>query len=228
MTALLEDWADRLVRLADATLRGPQGSLAGGKDVAAMFRDEFGHRRPEDGPFLAAHAGEPWLGPTPDRPEARLWVLAASGSTVSLHAALGEILGPSDQRGPLLYARRPGAIEAETDAELSALHALWVLAERETAWRERALSAARWCVESLQPDNATNEPWAAHVFLILEAVDRRPEAGLYAQTLLQNAMVGGMQGGRLPRRSAWIARDAGLALRRYLARARPSDERPGP
>ena len=54
-------------------------------------------------------------------------------------------------------------------------------------FRARIDDVRRWHLEHTQPDNATNRPWALHVFLTMGT----PEAVHYAETLLHNAMVGG-------------------------------------
>jgi len=78
----------------------------------------------------------------------------------------------------------------------------------------RALAAAEWHLEALQPDNATNRPWACHVFAILGVERARPDAILHAQTLVHNCMVAQ---GRPDRRSALILVDAARAIERELA-----------
>ncbi len=83
------------------------------------------------------------------------------------------------------------AIEVWTETELASLHALWWLAglHQQDAWRERALRAARWHLIHLQPDNATNRPWAIHLFAHLATHECDAEAAAYAQTLLHNCQV---------------------------------------
>ena len=51
------------------------------------------------------------------------------------------------------------------------------------------MSAAEWHVQTLQPDNATNRPWAAHVFALLATRTGDPAATLHAQTLAHNCRV---------------------------------------
>ncbi len=78
------------------------------------------------------------------------------------------------------------AIEVWTESELSGLHALWRVArmrcdEELIAWCARLRD---WHIEHTQPDNATNRPWALHVFLL----HKSPESVHYAQTLLHNSI----------------------------------------
>ncbi|MCA9288202.1 MAG: hypothetical protein KDA05_06445 [Phycisphaerales bacterium] len=227
MASSLADWERRLARLAEGSIGASlAGSPADAAGLADAFRDDLGHRRPEDGAFLRAHLGLP-PPPTPTAtPESRLWALAG---TPDAAAPPDPLIGPANAEGPLLLGHETRAIEVATDAELCAIHALWAIGERTPAWRDRALAAARWCVDELQPDNATNEPWAIHVFLMIDSLEGDAAAGLYAQTLLHNAMVagagtraggasGGPSGGPLPARSAWIIRDAAMRLRREVER----------
>jgi hypothetical protein len=78
------------------------------------------------------------------------------------------------------------ALEHESERELAGLHA-WAWALRENPESSDAFeSAARWVIENVQPDHATNRPWAIHVF-IERAGD--VEARMYAETLLHNCLV---------------------------------------
>jgi hypothetical protein len=117
-----------------------------------------------------------------------------------------EILAaPTD--GPLLPQGLFRTIEVWTDAELSSLHALWWLArarDREE-WRERLARARDWHLLRTQPDNATNRPWALHVFLL----GGTGECVHYAETLLHNCLT---MTGRPDPLSAWILLDSAQAL----------------
>ena len=150
------------------------------------FRDGAGSRRAVDGPFLSA-----WLGVAPDEPsrgacalDVRLWQAAAAG------APDGPRIVTLSIEGPLQAQRSDEALEIWTETELCALHALWRLGARDDTLRHRAGACALWHLANTQPDNATNRPWSAHVFAILGTGADMPEARLYAQTLVHNAMVG--------------------------------------
>jgi hypothetical protein len=108
--------------------------------------------------------------------------------------------------GPL-WPARDRAVEAWTEAELCGLHALWGLASRRGRddWVRRCDRARDWHLENTQPDNATNRPWALHVFLLAGTAEGR----LYAETLLHNAVV---TAGRPDLLSAWILLDAARRL----------------
>ena len=87
------------------------------------------------------------------------------------------------------------AIEYRTMVELGALQAMWAIAMRDddSELRERALHAATWHVEELQPDNAINRPWGLPVFIELSScaddASMAQTADLHAQTLLHNACI---------------------------------------
>jgi hypothetical protein len=145
-----------------------------------------------DEPFLA-HVWELGLESTereqvgPPAPDVVLW-RAVHDRAVDVDA----MILPGDAR-PLVYAsvEEAGTIEVFTEVELSCIHALWTLARlrgREE-WRERCLGAIAWCIEHLQPDNATNHPWAAHVFIIASQTGIGVEAEMYADTLYNNCQV---------------------------------------
>ena len=149
-----------------------------------------------DGAIRAAVLGEPWDGPC-TRPETRMW-------WDRLH---GSISPDNEDRwqgdGPLLQQHEAEAIEVWTDAELSALHAAWFVA-RSPDQKERIHRAVAWHLEHLQPDNATNRPWAVHVFYLHGS----PEAEHHAATLIHNAQASG--GTTL---AGLLLRDAATAIR---------------
>lgn len=94
--------------------------------------------------------------------------------------------GPASSGGSLLPRDSRRAIEVWTDADLAAMHALWWLAHDRGRpdWAARLDAVRHWHLANTQPDNATNRPWAIHVFLLAGS----PEDEHYAQTLLHNAM----------------------------------------
>jgi hypothetical protein len=95
-------------------------------------------------------------------------------------------IGPGASDGSLLPRDRYQAIEVWTDADLAAMHALWWLAHdrARSDWAGRLDTVRAWHLANTQPDNATNRPWAIHVFLLAGS----PEDEHYAQTLLHNAL----------------------------------------
>jgi len=138
-----------------------------------------------------------------------LWDMLANGAGAP--DRLGALLGASDATGPIHPARGGTSLEVWTERELSAMHALlWLGRSIDSCWIDRAFSAARWHVQETQPDNATNRPWAVHLFLLLGLRDDDHEARLYAETLLSNCQVAG---GRPDLLSALILADAADALR---------------
>ncbi len=116
-----------------------------------------------------------------------------------------------------LLAARPGssladpgaymALEVWTECELSALHALGRVARLHPspARRARLGELLAWHLEHTQPDNATNRPWALHLF----AMQGSPESVLYAETLLHNVAASDARHEPLSR---WILLDAAREL----------------
>ncbi|MCB9846582.1 MAG: hypothetical protein H6811_11435 [Phycisphaeraceae bacterium] len=200
-------WSENLHTLGAARLRreGWPGSFA------APFRDEHGHRRLVDGPFLehvsrawgdhGARGSEALSLPGSQGPDVDLWSAVASG------APAPEWLDEAE--APLSGQGRSGSVEVFTEIELSALHALWWLNLRDGArYRQLVEGLAVWHMEHLQPDNATGHPWAIHVFALL-GLRGCPEAMLHAEGLLHAALVATGEPDLL---SALILLDAARAL----------------
>lgn len=183
----LADWHRHVSNLADAGLRGTRLADALGLDEAGRrafgegFADDFGHRRAVDPPLLAwVLRVPPWREPAGSRMDLRLWHALHAGETPEL---------PGDP-GPLSPHAREEGIEVWTEIELASLQALWWLARRtgRADLDSRARSLARWLMDELQPDNATNRPWAVGAFAQL-AAEGDGDAALYADTLLHNCQV---------------------------------------
>jgi len=176
-------------------------------ELIATFRDERGHRRLIDAPLLhhtlriPPRTLPPRGSPLRSALDTELWW--------GLH---DPTFNPCNvlktDTGSLTGDDSAAAIETATQTELAALHALSHFAARDHTLQPRLISAAEWLIASLQPDNATNHPWATHVFLRLEA-QGNIDAGLYAQTLVHNAMV---SLGRPERFGAVLLLDASRAL----------------
>jgi hypothetical protein len=184
----LAEWLTQVENLARAGLRGTRleqsldAAAAVRLDFAKTFADDFGHRRAVDPPLLAwVMRVPPWREPDPARLDVRLW-----------HALHSRDLPPEASRGegPLSPADRRQGIEVWTEIELASLQALWWHARlrRDPTLRERAESLARWLMAEMQPDNATNRPWAVATFAELAAAGDT-DAALYADTLLHNCQV---------------------------------------
>ena len=138
--------------------------------------------------------------------EVGLW-WALAGAPIDVDQLLGESM-----EGPLWRQGCFKTIEVWTEAELCGLHALWGLAREQHRedWAQRAEDVRDWHMANTQPDNATNRPWALHVFLLAET----PESRHYAETLLHNALV---TTGQPEPFSAWILLDAANQLDRCAA-----------
>lgn len=212
-------WADLLRRAAAPVLAGTPldpGVVSNAADARAFidtFRDSSGNRRRVDRPLLSLLLGVA-PGDSPASGEGlalheRLWLSLASKAAATVR------LPPGD--GPLAPEMREHGIEAWTECELSALHALWSIARilGNGAMFTRARGAADWLMREMQPDNATQRPWGAHVFI---AISRDPgdDAGLYARTLIHNAMI---PGGAPERLSACILLHAAVELEHHVAPA---------
>lgn len=172
---MLQLWARRLRAVAGPIPPTPQDPAA----FVRTFADEVGHRRSIDRPFLA-HLLRVDPGPRPPdpAPDADLWW--------GLHGH--DCARPGPLGGPLVNPAGMG-LETWTEAELSSLHALSWHARLGREWAaDRIDPAVEWVMENLQPDNATNHPWAIHVFLEHAERRRAPESRLYAETLLHNCL----------------------------------------
>ncbi len=199
MTIDLREWSTRLRRIAEPVLAGTPAVREATPEDRARFADEFtdeaGHRRVWDR-FLLARVlrvpagarGEPWL-----------W---------SWHAALG--LAHADPPASPPFFARPDSwtLEQETEKELAGLHG-WTWLIPDGATDARFESALDWVLANIQPDNATNHPWAIHAFL-RRAARGDDFARLYAEAMLHCSIV---HLGRPDRFSALILLDAADHLR---------------
>ncbi|MHC4992563.1 MAG: hypothetical protein ACYTGC_16455 [Planctomycetota bacterium] len=157
--------------------------------------------------FGASGAAAPPVGAAPataQHEEALWWAISDGAVDVDC------VLAPRGDGALLPRADR--AIEVWTEADLCALHALWRLAHLRARpdWLERLAVARDWHLQHTQPDNATNRPWALHVFLLAQT----PESIHYAETLLHNALA--LQGRPEPL-SAWILVDAAAEIQRAIS-----------
>lgn len=129
--------------------------------------------------------------------EELLWAALVDPS-VDVDAVLASLRGGSIRRtaadaGALMPQGLFRAIEVWTDSELSALHALaWLARRRSRAdWSGAVAAALRWHLDNTQPDNATNYPWAIHLFADFAEQHANAEARLFSETLLHNCRTGG-------------------------------------
>lgn len=153
-------------------------------------------------PWRLAISGQRGAAPQPVPPgEIGLW-WAAVDAGVDVDALISQ---PTE--GSLLRRDQCRAIEAWTAADPCELHAQWRIARqrRRDDLRRRCEQARNWHLERTQPDNASNRPWALHVFLLAGDEDGR----MYAETLRHNSMA---VTGRPEPTSAAILRDAAAEL----------------
>lgn len=195
MKSGIQQWVTRLRLAAAPVLRAtPLDPLwRGGEDEKKAFiegfADEARHRRLVDRPLLSMMLGMDAPGTAGDlssanRADVELWWMLAGRAAWIRPAWLRG-------RGALTSEGIEAPIEAWTQTELGALHALWSLARRERSdeLRARCVDAAGWFMAEVQPDNATNHPWAVHVFAWLWAQRGDHDARMYAEALLHNCMV---------------------------------------
>ncbi len=162
-------------------------------------------------PFALAvcnEAGE--IEPAPENlphDDAGLW-WAVVDSKVDINTLISEPV-----YGPLWPQDGYKTIEVWTESELSSLHALWRIARTKNSddLKDRVSKLRQWHLQHTQPDNATNRPWALHVFLLADT----PEDLHYAETLLHNCMV---MSAKPDPFSAWILLDAAHELQLIMGR----------
>lgn len=196
------------------------GAPAAGIDLSAPFRDDHGHTRPVDVPFIAwlrRRPPDPPLEPGAT-PDVALWDALARDNTPAFTDNLFRVLDRAPRTtwdSGALLPQRGVALEAWTEADLCAIHALWRLARRHNRpeWLDRVNRAALWHLENVQPDNATAHPWAAHVFALMHASNGDGAARLHAELLMHNCRV---NLGRADRLSALILMDAADAVSEVL------------
>ena len=199
------EWGVRLRRLVEPLVEAAPPIVG--------FADEAGHRRPVDRPFLAWRRRE--AAPTPIEPgrhaDVDLWTDVAADAGADAALATLARHGHDPDAGSILPPDDTGAIEVWTETELACLHALTWLRRRSGDERLAALvrRAVDWHVRTLQPDNATNHPWAIHAFIGRAHESGDHGARLYAETLLSNCMV---SLGRPDAFSAHVLADAADAL----------------
>lgn len=194
---------------------GPAGVdpvIAQARAWVGGFEDDAGHRRDVDTPFLCRCLSHLPAGEMP----AGVSELARAWWALDRPRELEPLRIDEGAGGALMPWLRETGVESWTETELGVMHALvWHgIAGRSKAVLERAFRAAVWMLDNLQPDNATNHPWAAHLFIAIALDPTRPEgergaADLYAQSLLHNAVV---HQGRPDRFSAIILWDAERCL----------------
>ncbi|MEO0482720.1 MAG: hypothetical protein AAF138_03770 [Planctomycetota bacterium] len=207
----LLDWSRSVRSLAEPVVREHVPAdldRAEARAFAESFRDELGQRRPSDTAFLMHALGADAPVEAPPESASELWSRVVSGQP---HAEADEAAA-----APLFPAISREGIERWTEEELSGLHALsWLELQRDPqAAADRLAPIARFHVDELQPDNATQRPWAAHVFRIVFESTGEVEHRLHADTLVHACVV---RTGRPDVFSALILRDAADAVERFAS-----------
>lgn len=196
------DWARLFSNAAAASLpayfRGE--ARESGEAPPRDFADGHGRKRESDIPLLSTLVPGYRHGTLHGEPPAKPRKLTALGMiwwSLLEQAPPGSLPIAWKNDGPLLPELAAEGVEIWQESELSALHALSWRALRfgEAETGRRAVAAAGWAIDEIQPDNSTQLPWAAHVFAALSLDASGPEpfraaSAHYAETLLHNALVG--------------------------------------
>lgn len=206
----LAKWAQHLRRIGESALAGA--------DLDRELRAAVSRPHWIGGPLLAAMRVRRCGSPPPDlsAEQVRESLRLARDDAALWWALVDESMGPVGRwievaaNGPLFRQDACRSIEVWTEMELAALHALSHHGRRTDGVAAAALSArirrtVEWHVAHTQPDNATNHPWAVHVFVLHGS----PESRHFAETLVSNCMV---LSGRPDALSAWILLDAAETL----------------
>lgn len=166
--------------------------------------------------FHVEHQQAATAGARPEAVDAALWralVTGAPADTIDglLTAARSHARGTWDAGS--LVPQSGMALEVWTETDLGAMHALWWLAQRHgrEGWRSLLDGAVSWHLENIQPDNATNHPWALHLFALrdVNAPAGDGAARLHGELMLHNCQIAL---GRPDRLSALILMDAARAI----------------
>lgn len=206
----LPRWVEHLRLLA--------APVVSGVDLLAQWQAATGHPHSSAAAFLAWRLASRRRGPQPGLAEAvaRERLQPARDDAALWWGLLDGAAGLIDRwidlagSGALFRQDLYQTIEVWTETELSALHALWHAARRSRPeLASRVSSAVSWHLQHTQPDNATNRPWAAHVFLLHGSAESRH----FAETLVSNCIV---LNGRPDPLSAQILLDAAEALESTL------------
>jgi len=206
---LIAAWANRFSAAAARTF-----PLGLGEIDAANFTDERGNRRDIDQAFLAALLNLPLAADaaTGHKHVTDLHLWHAAAMPTDSREWIDDLVS-TGRSGPVFGEPFAGTVEVFTESQLCALHALLRLATRERSerWLSHAVRSCLWLIENIQPDNGTNHPWGAHVFIVVEAMGLTDSGIMYADAMLTNCQV---HQGKPDRRSALILHDAGNELSR--------------
>lgn len=189
---VIATWVTRLERLTNGLVLPTDRDEI--ERYTQAFSDGCGDRRGLDAPLLARLMGgdaRHFMPQTEDDKSTALMRAAGRRDVDAVMTLIGD--EEDDEPRPLIAQPSIATLEAETEGELAAVHAVGALALTFTPQLlPRVEQAARWLMAEIQPDNATHRPWAVHVFVWAAATmdgDMAIDAEMYAQTLVHNAAV---------------------------------------
>ncbi|MFG0328043.1 MAG: hypothetical protein ACF8SC_12345 [Phycisphaerales bacterium JB037] len=208
----IEQWIAGLEKLATPSLAGSAvfGEGSANPELRAQFAAAEVERVPTGraAEQLLVHSlagvrpsGEPTASASIDD---RLWAAVFDADIDPLSMIPGA--------GSLQTDEPSSSLEAWTEVDLAALHALWWIGVRggEVRVQERTREAVLWHVDTIQPDNGTGRPWAVQAFAWIGVMEDDHAARLHAQGLVHASR---LAGDRPDRFTACILLDAARGLR---------------
>lgn len=147
--ARLRMWTDHLESLARRSLADV--------DLAALLDEALTNRDSLRAPLLLHLSSKHADRPDHSLPDVALWWSVVDGGSFPPMLVDVKASGPLFEQGDFT------TIEVWTETELAALHAMGHFPDPSV--RDRVRRAIDWHLEYTQPDNATNHPWAIHLFL---------------------------------------------------------------
>ncbi|MCA9279643.1 MAG: hypothetical protein H6815_10180 [Phycisphaeraceae bacterium] len=233
-TRTLTDWADLLTHTAGQAGHELVGMRTQPEaDRIAWinaYRDHYQHRRSTDGPVLAHVLKVSQSVDQSGAASVTVWEALAANNENLISRAVVDVCDLALREKPLTQGFDTDPIEQWTERELAVLHAVTTIAiqRRDESVLARLYRAACWHVREIQPDNATNIPWACHTFAYASCVAQQMKneemtttAAMHVETILHNAVVSSMDAhGLIDHRAAALLIDAAESLHMLSASVR--------